>query len=180
MPRLSTAPASFAAAFLAALALAACGGGADLLAGDTADEITQNLDRVEDLADRGDCIGAEEATADVSEQVEALEVDSQLKAALSAGVDLLSEVVDECQEEEAVEPTDTVETPLEEPEEEEERRPKPDREEREADAQPEDQTEGETTTPPSEEENEGGEETTPSEPGSPSGGLGPSQPAEGG
>jgi hypothetical protein len=96
-----------------ALALASCGEeDAELLSGGTAREITANLDTVEQLADEGDCVGAESAAQQVSEQVEALEgVDPRLKRALEDGADRLNEVVGECEE-----PVESV--PLPEPEEE--------------------------------------------------------------
>ncbi|HEU5142237.1 MAG TPA: hypothetical protein VFU04_03670 [Solirubrobacterales bacterium] len=100
---------SLLASVLAAalLALAGCGEEeAQLLPGGTAREITANLEAVERLADEGDCLGAESATGQVDEQVEALdEVDPRLKRALERGVDRLQEVVARCEEEgEAAEP----------------------------------------------------------------------------
>lgn len=86
----------------AALGLGAtsCGGeDAELLPGETAREITANLDAVEQLADEGDCEGAENAAAQVSEQVDALqEVDPRLERALREGAARLEEVVSECEE----------------------------------------------------------------------------------
>jgi hypothetical protein len=104
----------------AAVALASCGGGdADLLPGDTAREITANLDAVEDLANSGDCAGAQSAAQQVRDQIEALGgVDGQLKQALRDGADRLNEVVESCVETttEAISPAvipneDTTESP---------------------------------------------------------------------
>jgi hypothetical protein len=85
---------------VAAAALASCGGeDAQLLPGETAAEITANLDTVEQRAGEGDCAGAEEAAGQVSAQVEALAgVDPALERALRRGVARLSEVVAECEE----------------------------------------------------------------------------------
>jgi hypothetical protein len=85
----------------AALALPACGGeDAKLLPGETAREITANLDTVQQLSDEGDCVGAESAARQVGEQIEAIEgVDRRLKQALEAGADRLEEVIAECEEE---------------------------------------------------------------------------------
>ncbi|HET7574053.1 MAG TPA: hypothetical protein VFJ99_02955 [Solirubrobacterales bacterium] len=92
--------ATFAAALAAALALAACGGeDAKLLPGETAREITANLDTVKQLAGEGDCVGAESAVVQVSEQIEALEgVDPKLKRALEDGAARLEEVIAGCEE----------------------------------------------------------------------------------
>ena len=81
-------------------ALSACGGeDAKLLPGETAREITANLDSVKQLSDEGDCVGAESAAAQVGEQIEALGgVDRKLKEALDNGAERLNEVVDECEE----------------------------------------------------------------------------------
>jgi hypothetical protein len=100
MPRL---PASLLALGLAAatsVGLVACGGeDAKLLPGETAREITANLETVKQLADEGDCLGAESAAQQVSEQVEALGgVDPKLKQALQEGTARLNEVIAECEE----------------------------------------------------------------------------------
>jgi len=98
-------PAAFALALAlgaaAALALVSCGGGEDakLLPGSTAQEITENLDRVKQLASEGECVGAEDAVQEVSTQVEALGgVDPKLKEALQRGTGRLGEVVATCDE----------------------------------------------------------------------------------
>jgi hypothetical protein len=100
MPRL---PASLLALVLGAAAtaaLAACGGeDAKLLPGETAREITANLETVKQLANEGDCVGAESAAGQVSEQIEALTgVDRKLKQALQDGANRLNEVVAGCEE----------------------------------------------------------------------------------
>jgi hypothetical protein len=88
----------------AALGLASCGGGEDakLLPGNTAAEITENLDRVKQYAEEGECVGAEDAVAEVNAQVEGLTgVDPKLVEALQRGAARLSEVIASCDEEEA-------------------------------------------------------------------------------
>jgi hypothetical protein len=94
----------------AALALVSCGGGEDakLLPGNTAAEITENLDRVKQYAEEDECVGAEDAVSEVNSQVEGLSgVDPKLLEALQRGAARLSEVVASCEEEEteAVAPT---------------------------------------------------------------------------
>lgn len=87
----------------AALGLASCGGGEDakLLPGNTAAEITENLDRVKQYAEEGECVGAEDAVAEVNAQVEGLTgVDPKLVEALQRGAARLSEVIASCDEEE--------------------------------------------------------------------------------
>jgi hypothetical protein len=104
------AAASLFAALLTAIALLGCGEeDAQLLPGGTAREITANLDTVQRLADEGDCIGAESAAGQVSEQVEAIEgVDARLERALREGAARLNEVVAGCEEgEEAIAPDTT-------------------------------------------------------------------------
>lgn len=85
---------------VSALALTSCGGGnANLLPGTTASQIESNLDQVKQLTAEGECIGAENAVAEVAAEVEGLrEVDLKLKAALQEGTAKLSEVVSECEE----------------------------------------------------------------------------------
>lgn len=97
---------------LAVTSLAACGGGEDakLLPGATAAEITENLARVRQYAEEGECVGATDAAAEVGAQVEALRnVDPKLKEALQQGTERLDEVVAGC-EESAPEPTTSEET----------------------------------------------------------------------
>jgi hypothetical protein len=105
----------------AALGLVSCGGGEDakLLPGNTAAEITENLDRVKQYAEEGECIGAEDAVAEVNAQVEGLTgVDPKLVDALERGATRLSEVVAGCEEEdtEAVAPESEATTEGEETE----------------------------------------------------------------
>lgn len=105
----------------AALALVSCGGGEDakLLPGNTAAEITENLDRVKQYAEEGECVGAEDAVNEVNTQVEGLTgVDPKLVEALQRGAARLSEVVAGCQEEEteAVAPSSEATTTEEEAE----------------------------------------------------------------
>src|SRR5258708_554613 len=99
MPRL---PASLLALALRAtvLVLSSCGGkDAQLLPGETAREITANLDTVQQLSDEGDCAGAESAVQQVGEQIETLEgVDAKLKRALEEGAARLGEVITDCEE----------------------------------------------------------------------------------
>jgi hypothetical protein len=97
---------AFALLATAALALAACGGGeeAKLLPGTTASQINANLDQVRTLVSAEDCIGAENAAAIVSEEIDALEgVDAKLKQALREGAERLNVVVGECEEGAALE-----------------------------------------------------------------------------
>lgn len=86
---------------VASATLASCGGGSDakLLPGGTAQEITENLDRVKQYAAEGECVGAADAATEVSAQVEALQgVDVKLKQALQRGTERLGEVVASCEE----------------------------------------------------------------------------------
>jgi outer membrane biosynthesis protein TonB len=108
-------PLALALGAAAALGLASCGGGEDakLLPGNTAAEITENLDQVKQYAEEGECVGAEDAVSEVNTQVEGLAgVDPKLVEALERGATRLSEVVAGCQEEdsEAVPPEDEVTT----------------------------------------------------------------------
>src|SRR4051812_38560004 len=84
-----------------AVALASCGGGSDakLLPGTTANQIEANLDQVKTLVESGDCVGAEDAVAEVSAEVEEVNVAAKLKGALQEGTAKLSEVVGRCEEE---------------------------------------------------------------------------------
>jgi len=86
---------------LIAFVFASCGGGSDakLLPGTTAQEITENLNRVRQYAAEGECVGAADATTEVNAQVEALQgVDTKLKQALERGAEKLSEAVAGCEE----------------------------------------------------------------------------------
>ncbi len=147
---------------LAVTSLAACGGGEDakLLPGTTAAEITENLARVRQYAEEGECVGATDAAAEVGAQVEALRnVDPKLKEALQQGTEKLDEVVAGC-EESAPEPTTSEETtkpehrepPGQEKKAEKEREKEEKDEEKEVPPGPpqEKPTPEETTPPPSE------------------------------
>lgn len=115
-----------------AAALASCGGeDAQLLPGDTAREITANLDKVRELSDEGDCVGAESAAQEVGEQIEELGgIDEKLKRALLEGAERLNEVIAEC--EEAVVETAPTTVPPETAEEEREREKEEKAQEKEA------------------------------------------------
>jgi len=184
MGRLSAAPLVLALTAAAVLGLAACGGGdADLLPGDTASEISSNLDQVEQLADEGDCAGAADAAQAVSSQVEELGgVDAKLKEALREGAARLNEVVAGCEETTVEEETVPSIAPAEEPEavekKEKPEKPKPEKEE------PAEEEDTAPTLPPQAEGKAKGhekqeEEAPPVESGgeTPSGGVGPSTPA---
>jgi hypothetical protein len=170
----------------AAVALVSCGGGdADLLPGTTADQIESNLDQVEELAEGGDCIGAEDAVAEVAAEVEELEgVDLKLKAALQEGTGRLSEVVSGCEEEttssEETEPSFESDVGAEEVEDEKKpKKVKPEKEEEEPKEEPsEEEDEGSELPPQSNGEGEEkGKGEPPAEPEAeetpPSGGVGP-------
>ena len=172
----------------ATLGLAACGSGgdADLLPGDTANEINANLDLVEQLASEGDCVGAADAARTVSSQVEALGgVDAKLKEALSEGATRLNEVVASCEEATSEEETAPTIEEAEEPEA-DEKKEKPEKPKPEKEAEEPVEEETDPTLPPQAEGKAKGhekpeEEVPPVEPGggTPSGGVGPGEPAEG-
>jgi outer membrane biosynthesis protein TonB len=87
----------------AALGLVSCGSSEDakLLPGNTAAEITENLDRVKQYAEEGECVGAAGAVSEINAQVEGLTgVDPKLVEALERGANRLSEVIASCDEEE--------------------------------------------------------------------------------
>lgn len=188
MGRLSALLLAFALGAVSAVALVSCGGGedADLLPGTTADQIESNLTRVEELAGEDDCVGAEEAVAEVVAEVEELrEVDLKLKAALQEGTERLSVVVGRCEEEttEETEPTLDSDVEAEELEDEEKpkkAKPKKDEEPSEPKEEPTESDEGPELPPQSNgkgEEKGGGESTPPAETepeeAPPSGGVGP-------
>jgi hypothetical protein len=200
MPRV---PVSLLALALAgALAFTAAGCGeedAQLLPGETAREITANLDTVQQLSDEGDCVGAESAALQVSEQIEALgDVDPKLKQALQEGAARLEEVVARCEEELEDESADEAATEFESDEDEkqaereDEQREKEeaaeekeeDKEERESEREAE-QEEKPSLPPQAEGEGKGVDDEEGAGPGSsgegsPSGGVSPSSPVEGG
>lgn len=190
MGRLSALILAFALGAVCAVALVSCGGGddADLLPGTTADQIESNLTRVEELTDEGDCVGAEEAVAEVTAEVEELQgVNLKLKAALEEGAERLSVVVGRCEEETTEEETEpSLETDVEAEELEEEEKPKKEKpeEDEEKSAQPAEEPsedEGVELPPQSNgkgEEKGGGEAVPPAEAEPegetpPSGGVGP-------
>ena len=180
----------------AALALVSCGGGEDakLLPGTTAEEISENLASVRQFVSEGECVGAENAAQEVSNQVEAIGgIDPKLKQALQRGAEKLGEVVASCEETEteAVAPAD--EAPSTEEEDELppglEKKAEKEREKEEKALEKEEEKEEKevppatTPTTPT--------ETTPAEPpatpttpaeggGGASGGVGPGAPVEGG
>jgi outer membrane biosynthesis protein TonB len=186
MGRLKATLLALCLAALAATALSACGGGdsADLLPGETAREINANLDLVETLVGEGDCVGASNAAAAVSEQVEALGgVDKELKEALAKGAARLNEVITECDEASEEETTSSAELENEEREEEdrakeEEKAQKEAEKEQKKEQKKEEKDEKETppTEPPGQEKKEEETETPPTESGdggTPSGGVSP-------
>jgi hypothetical protein len=170
-----------------AVALTSCGGGnAKLLPGDTANEIAANLRQVRELANEGECIGAQNAAQAVSVQVRQLGgVDTQLKQALREGADRLSEVVAEC--EEAPEEAEEAESEESESPEEAEKPARPVKPEKHAtqreSEEPAETTEKATPPPPAKEAEGGGPgeapTTAPGSGGTPSGGVSPSAPVGG-
>jgi hypothetical protein len=190
MARLSAFFLVFLLGAASALALVSCGSGddAELLPGTTADQIESNLNEVEQLADAGDCVGAEGAVAEVAAEVEELkQVDVKLKAALQEGAAKLSEVVGRCDEETTTEeePEPTLETDVDAEEVEDEEKPKkekPEKEDEEPSQAEEPQEAGEGAELPPQangkgEEKSGGEATPPvtpeAEEAPSSGGVGP-------
>jgi hypothetical protein len=189
--RLSASILAIALGAFAVLGLAACGSDSpDLLPGDTASEITSNLDQVKELATAGDCVGAEDAAQAVSTQIEDLNgVDSKLKQGLREGATRLNEVVAGCEEapEEFEEETAPAVDEAEEPAAEKKPKPakpeKPEKPEKEA-VEPTEETS--PTLPPQaegkakgHEKEETEEETAPVETGggTSAGGVGPGAPA---
>jgi hypothetical protein len=172
----------------AAVVLASCGSGgdADLLPGTTASEINSNLDEVERLVAEGDCVGAEDAVAEVTAEVEDLrEVDLKLKAALEEGTNRLSEVVVQCEETSEEETEPALEPDVEAEDVEDTKKPKKEKPDKEAEEPAETDEEGSkgegTSLPPQsngkgEDKGQGGgpgpSETETEE--APSGGVGPS------
>jgi outer membrane biosynthesis protein TonB len=141
----------------ATLALASCGegGGAELLPGATASEISSNLKEVRRLAGEEDCIGAQDAALEVSDQIDALGgVDQKLKTALREGATRLNEVVAACEEAEPEEEEETVpslSTEAEEVEEKDQKKPKKEEKEppgQEKKAEKEAEKEKKEATPP--------------------------------
>ncbi len=203
MPRALASLLALALAGAMTLAAAGCGEeDAQLLPGGTAQEITANLDTVQQLSDEGDCVGAESAALQVSEQIEALGgVDPKLKQALRDGATRLNEVVAGCEEELEAAAPDEAETEFEsdadekqaerddEEREKEEEEEEKEREKEEGESEKEVEGEEEPSLPPQAEgegkglDEDDGEGTAPGnsgEDGSPSGGVSPSAPVEGG
>jgi hypothetical protein len=189
MPRLAASLLVLTLGSAAALSLAACGEeDAQLLPGETAREITANLDAVKQLADEGDCAGAESASQQVSEQIEALTgVDPKLKRALEEGAARLGEVIAGCEEvaTEAIAPA-TIPPETEEGEEEPKEDEKAKKEKPKDEAPAESPATPRPLPPQAEGEAKGrppGEPEPPSEPEEgeedPSGGVSPGAPAEG-
>jgi outer membrane biosynthesis protein TonB len=175
---------------VAAATLSACGGEekADLLPGETASEINANLNLVEDLVAAGDCVGAENAAAAVSGQVESLTgVDQELVETLSKGAARLQEVIGECEEapEEDEETAASEEEPdleeLEKEERDEEKAQEKAEKDAEKDQKKEEKPEKETpSTESPDQEKEPETEVPPTEPTNPpSGGVSPSTEAGG-
>jgi hypothetical protein len=185
MPRLSVLLIVFLLGAAASVALASCGESeADLLPGTTADQIESNLTEVERLVDEEDCVGAEEAVAEVAAEVEGLQgVDLKLKAALEEGTSRLSEVIGRCEEETTVEETEPApEADFEDEEVEEDEKPKkekPDEDEEEPDESTEEpEAEEDSELPPNGQGEEKSEEGGP--PVSPEAEEAPSPPSSGG
>lgn len=186
MPRLPLPLLAIGLTAATALALAACGGeDAKLLPGETAREITANLDTVQQLSDEGDCLGAESAAQQVGEQIEALEgVDAKLKRALEEGAVRLEEVIASCEESttEAIAPAEVLPEPAED--EEKEPKEKPGKKKEEKPKEEEATPEGSPSLPPQAKgEGKGLEKEhgpPPVEEEGSSGGVGPGTPAEGG
>lgn len=179
------APHPLVLAIAAALAFASCGGGddAELLSGGTAREITTDLDNVEQLADEGECLGAEDAAEEVALQVETLRgVDAALKRALERGAERLNEVVETCEEaSEELPPvtvpgaTDREEKREEKEREKEEKELEKEEEQAEKEEEKEEDEEGEGTGPPEEAPppHSNGQGQGPEGEGGPSGGISP-------
>jgi hypothetical protein len=184
MARLSAITLALTLAAAGAMSLASCGSGssADLLPGTTANQINSNLDEVQRLVNEGECIGAEDAVAEVTGQVEDLQgVDRKLQVALEEGAAQLSEVVGECQETaEAAEPSLEPDVEAEALEEKEKKsKEKPEKEApKPGEKETEEPAEGEGPTLPPQangkgEEKGGGPPTGEAEEEAPSGGVGP-------
>jgi outer membrane biosynthesis protein TonB len=190
MGRLSASLLVLALGLAAAMALSACGssGNAKLLPGATASQITSNLDQVQELVGEGECIGAQNAAAAVSEQIEELNgVDTKLKQALSEGANRLNEVVSSCEEagpseaEEEAEEQEALET-IENEEAEKTEKPAKEKNKPEDKPEKEAQEPKEAKEPPVEPEPPAQEEESeapPAEPGggAGAGGVGPGAPA---
>lgn len=175
------------------VALASCGQeDAQLLPGETAREITANLDTVKSLAAEGDCTGAASAAEQVGAQVEGLSgVDPELKQALEQGASKLDEVIATCAppSEEAVETAPEVleNTPAksskdeEKAQQEEEKKAEEEQKKQEKEEEKSEPTEEPTLPPQANGEAKGHEKGPGSEgEGGSSGGISPGSSAEGG
>jgi hypothetical protein len=158
MPRPPASTLALGLAVAAALALTACGSeDAKLLPGETAREITANLETVQQLTDEGDCLGAESATEQVSGQIDELGgVDPKLKQALRGGAERLEEVIAECDE-----ASSPAIAPAEVPEEAEEEVEKPSKAEKEAEKAKAKREKEAKAPPPTQEEPEGSPQLPP-------------------
>ncbi|HVC07800.1 MAG TPA: hypothetical protein VND98_09485 [Solirubrobacterales bacterium] len=184
MGRVSASLLALALGVLAAVALASCGSAsnAKLLPGNTASEITRNLEEVRQLAQSGECVGAESAAQQVSSQIDSLGgVDKSLKQALREGAARLNEVVRKCGEEttESTESTETLSEstpgkPAKKEEKPKKSKPAPKETPTKTTTTPTTPTTTTTPTTPTTPTTEGGG-TPPS-----SGGVGPGSPAGGG
>jgi hypothetical protein len=189
MPRIAAYAIAIALGAAAALALVSCGGSGDakLLPGQTAAEITQNLDAVKQLAAERECASAQDQALQVSTQVESLgDVDPKLKQALVQGAERLNEVVGTCEEETVEEPVETETLPP--VVESTEAKPGKGKEKKEeGPPEPSEPEEAETTEeaeenglPPQAEGEAKGHGVPPGHEEAPSGGIGPGHEAEGG
>ena len=196
MPRLVGSVLAVVLGAAVAVALASCGGSdAKLLAGNTAQEIRENLDSVQQLVDEGECVGAEDEALQVSSQVEGIVgIDPKLKQALEEGAARLNEVVADCEgapQETVEEPPPTTTESTEKPKQEKEReKAQEEREKEEEKAEKEQEKEQEKESaeeepslpPQANGKGKGHEEAPPAEPpgGEHSGGIGPAGEAGGG
>ena len=187
MGRLSASLLALILATAALVGLSACGGSdsSGLLPGETATEINSNLDKVQQLVAEGECAGAEEASAEVSSQIESLEgVNSRLQEALSEGATHLAEVVSTCEEvPDEAEELETLEAD-EEAQAEEEAAAKKEKQEKPGKQKPEKEKEKkeppvEPTEPPTKEEKEVIPPAEEENGDTSSGGVGPAAPAGG-
>lgn len=166
---------------VALLLATGCGSGEDakLLPGDTARDITANLNTVQLLADMGDCVGAESAAQQVREQVELLTgVDAKLKRALEEGAAKLNEVVAGCEEAAPETVTPTIPTETEPPPEKPKKEPKEKKEDEEEEepVAPEEAGEEEAPSLPPQANGKAEGHESSEEEGSASGGVSPSAP----
>ena len=196
MPRLVGSVLAVVLGAAVAVALASCGGSdAKLLPGNTAQEIRENLDSVQQLVDEGECVGAEDEALQVSSQVEGIVgIDPKLKQALEEGAARLNEVVADCEgapQETVEEPPPTTTESTEKPKQEKEReKAQEEREKEEEKAEKEQEKEQEKESaeeepslpPQANGKGKGHEEAPPAEPpgGEHSGGIGPAGEAGGG